>query len=186
MPFAVPSSPSRACLAGLAALAVLAGALSAGMAGPAQADPTKAAIFPIELLDPGVVGGRRARPDETRKLALVTDELKGALAKQGGLEPVDTAPQAAEIAKQGPFYKCEDCAAPIAKTLGAELAVTGYVEKGSNQIFNLYVRILDAASGKPVRAGQVVIRADTDDTWAHAMRWVVKNRLLAEPLPGRS
>ena len=66
MPFAVPSSPSRARLAGLAALAVLAGAVSAGMAGPAQADPTKAAIFPIELLDPGVVGGSRARPVETR------------------------------------------------------------------------------------------------------------------------
>jgi hypothetical protein len=32
----------------------------------------------------------------------------------------------------------------------------------------------------------VTIRADTDDTWAHAMRWVVKNRLLAEPLPGKS
>ena len=181
MPFAVPSPSVRALLAGLAALALL-----VAPDGPARADPRKAAVFPVELLDPGVVGGRRARPDETRKLALVTDELKGMLAKQGGLEPVDTAAQADEIAKQGPFYKCEDCAAPIARTLGADLAVTGYVEKGSNQIFNLYVRILDAATGKPVRAGQVVIRADTDDTWAHAMRWVVKNRLLAEPLPEKS
>ncbi len=152
---------------------------------PAAADPAKAAVFPVELLDPGVVGGRRPRPDETRKLALVTEELKAALARQGDIAAVDTAPQAAEIARQAPLYKCDGCAAPIARTLGADLAVTGYVEKGSNQIFNLYVVIADAATGKAVRAGQVVIRADTDDTWAHAMRWVVKNRLLSEPLPGK-
>ncbi|MBE7246707.1 MAG: DUF2380 domain-containing protein, partial [Actinomycetospora chiangmaiensis] len=74
----------------------------------------------------------------------------------------------------------------IGKSLGADLVVTGYVEKGSGQIFNLNVSIAEAETGKVVRGGQVTIRADTDDTWAHAMRWVVKNRLLAEPLPGKS
>lgn len=153
---------------------------------PARAEPAdKAAVFPVELLDPGVVGGRKARPDEQRRLAMVTDELRTALQAGAGLEPVDTAPQAAEVARQGPLFKCA-CAPALAKALGADLSVNGYVEKGSNQIFNLYVVIADAATGKLVRAGQVVIRADTDDTWAHAMRWVVKNRLLAEPLPNRS
>lgn len=169
-----------------ARIGMLALALLAAAEGPALADPAgKAAVFPVELLDPGVVGGRKARPDEQRRLALVTDELRKALQASAGLEPVDTGPQAAEIAKQGPLYKC-DCAPAIAKALGADLAVNGYVEKGSNQIFNLFVTISDAQTGKPVRAGQVVIRADTDDTWAHAMRWVVKNRLLVEPLPKRS
>lgn len=185
MPAAMPARARLVAgsLAGALALAAL----------PAAAEPAKdakdaarAAIFPVELLDPGVVGGRKPRPDETRKLALVTEELKTALAKQAGIAAVDTAPQAAEIARQAPLYRCEGCAGPIAKTLGADLAVTGYVERGSNQIFNLFVTIADAGSGKVVRAGQVVIRADTDDTWAHAMRWVVKNRLLAEPLPGKS
>lgn len=146
----------------------------------------KAAIFGMELNDPGVVGGRKARPEEARRLGLVTEELRKALAANGAVESVDVAPQAAEIAKQAPLYKCEGCAAVIAKSLGADLAVNGYVEKGSNQIFNLYVFVSDAGTGKVVRAGQVVIRADTDDTWAHAMRWVVKNRLLAEPLPNRT
>lgn len=152
--------------------------------GVAWAAPDKAAIFGIELNDPGVVGGRKARPDEVRRLGLVTDELRKALS--ASVEPVETAPQAAEIAKQAPLFKCDGCAASIAKALGADLAVTGYVDKGSNQIFNLNVAISDAATGKILRAGQAVIRADTDDTWAHAMRWIVKNRLLAEPLPNRS
>ena len=112
------------------------------------------------------------------------DELRKALGDS--VEPVDVAPQAAEIAKQAPLYKCDGCAAAIAKTLGADLAVSGYVEKGSNQIFNLTVTIAESATGKVIRGGRVVIRADTDDTWAHAMRWVVKNRLLTEPLPNRS
>ncbi|WP_019903827.1 DUF3280 domain-containing protein [Methylobacterium sp. 77] len=161
-------------------------ALVPALAGPAAAAPDKAAIFGIELNDPGVVGGRKARPDEVRRLALVTEELRKALVAGGAVEDVDVSPQAVEITKQAPLFKCEGCAATIAKTLGANLAVNGYVEKGSNQIFNLYVLISDTATGKVVRGGQVVIRADTDDTWAHAMRWVVKNRLLAEPLPNRS
>lgn len=162
--------------------------LLAGLALPAQAwaAPDKAAVFPIELLDPGVVGGRKARPEEIKKLALVTEELKKSLKERAGLDPVDTEPMAAEVAKQGPLYRCNGCASDIAKSLGADLAISGYVEKGSNQIFNLYVTIADTATGKVVRGGQVVIRADTDDTWAHAMRWIVKNRLLAEPLPGKS
>lgn len=166
---------------------LLAGLLLAPLlAAPARAAPEKAAIFDVELFDPGVVGGRKARPDEVRRLGLVTEELRKALTADGAVEPVDVAPQSAEIAKQAPLYKCDGCAAAIAKTLGADLAISGYVEKGSNQIFNLTVTIAEAATGKVIRGGRVVIRADTDDTWTHAMRWVVKNRLLTEPLPNRS
>ncbi|MGE8128424.1 DUF3280 domain-containing protein [Methylobacterium sp. NPDC080182] len=153
-----------------------------GAAGAAE----KAAVFPVELFDPGAAYGSRTRPVDARKLALVTDELRNALRDKAGLEIVDTAPKADVVAKEGPLYKCNGCAADIAKSLGADLVVTGYVEKGSGQIFNLSVAIAEADTGKVVRGGQVTIRADTDDTWAHAMRWVVKNRLLAEPLPGKS
>lgn len=155
-----------------------------GLAGPALASE-KAAVFPVELFDPGASYGSRTRPADVKKLALVTDELRAALNK-AGLDLVDTAPRATEVDRQGPLYKCDGCAAGIARSLGADLVVTGYVEKGSGQIFNLSVVIAEAATGKLVRGGQVTIRADTDDTWAHAMRWVVKNRLLAEPLPGKS
>lgn len=171
----------RLGLAGTLFAALLCGALP----GPATAGE-KAAIFPIELLDPGVIGGRQPRPDEARRLALATEQLREALAAKGGIESVDLAPQAEEIRKRSPLSKCEGCAATIAQALGAELAVLGYVEKGSNQIFNFNVAIADAGTGKVLRGGQVVIRADTDETWAHAVRSIVKNHLLAEPLPGRS
>jgi hypothetical protein len=162
---------------GAAALCCLAGSVQAA---------EKAAVFPIELHDPGAAYGSRTRPVDAKKLTLVTDELKTALKNQGNLDLVDTAPAAKEVEQQGPLYKCNGCATDIGKGLGADLVVTGYAERGANQIFNLNVTIAEAATGKLVRGGQVTIRADDDNTWAHAMRWLVKNRLLAEPLPGKS
>ncbi|ACL60163.1 DUF3280 domain-containing protein [Methylobacterium nodulans] len=172
--------PARLIL--LAAL-VLPGALRPGVA---LAAPEKAAVFGIELLDPGVVGGRPPRPEESRRLALATDELRKAVAAQGAVESVDLAPQAAEIRKEAPLYKCEGCAERIAREAGASLAIYGYVQRNTNQILNLSITISDAENGKVLRGGQVVIRGDTDETWLHSVRWLVKNRLFAEPLPNRS
>ncbi|WP_407519955.1 DUF3280 domain-containing protein [Methylobacterium oryzisoli] len=167
-------------------LPALAALLLLDAARPAAAAPETAALFGIELLEPGVVGGRPPRPDEARRLALATEELRKAVAAQGQVAFVDLAPKAAEIRKDAPLYKCEGCAERIAKEAGAALAVYGYVQRNTNQILNLSITISDTGSGKVLRGGQVVIRGDTDDTWLHGVRWLVKNRLFAEPLPSRS
>ncbi|MEG9529004.1 MAG: DUF3280 domain-containing protein, partial [Hyphomicrobiales bacterium] len=80
-------------------------ALGATLPGAALA-AEKAAVFPVELFDPGASYGARARPADTKKLTLVTDELRKALHDQAGLEMVDTAPKADTVAKEGPLYKC--------------------------------------------------------------------------------
>lgn len=166
----------------LAALALL-----TALGGPALAeDGRKAAIFPAEMNDPSLAYGRKPLPADQKRLGLVTDGLKAQLAEKAGIESVDLGPQAEEIRKESPLYKCNGCAVPIAKALGAELAVTAFADKGANQLFSLVVTISEAETGKVVRQGQAVIRANTDDDWSHAVRWIVKNRLLAEPLPGRS
>ena len=162
-------------------LAVLCGVLP----GAAHAGE-KAAVFAAELNDPSLAYGRKPAPAEQRRLGLVTDELRRSLADKAGLETVDLGPQTDEIGKQSPLYKCNGCVPDIAKALGADFAVTTFVEKGAGQIFNLTVTVAEAGTGRIVRNGLVVIRANTDDDWTHAIRWVVKNRLLAEPLPGRS
>ena len=166
----------------LAALVLLPALCGPGLAEGAR----KAAIFPAEMNDPSLAYGRKNLPADQKRLGLVTDGLKAQLADKAGIESVDLAPQAEEIRKESPLYKCNGCAVPIAKALGAELAVTAFADKGANQLFNLIVTISEAETGKVLRQGQAVIRANTDDDWAHAVRWIVKNRLLAEPLPGRS
>jgi len=169
----------RALLPALALLSTLSGTALAEDAA------RKAAIFPAEVNDPTLAYGRKPLPADQKRLDLVTDVLRRQLAEKGGLESVDLAPQAEEIRKESPLYKCNGCADDIAKGLGADLTVTGYAQRGANQIFNLNVTIAEAATGKIIRGGQVTIRADDDNTWAHGMRWLVKNRLLAEPLPAK-
>ncbi|MBB5763030.1 DUF3280 domain-containing protein [Methylorubrum rhodesianum] len=170
----------RALLPALVFLSAVSGTASA------QDNARKAAIFPAEVNDPTLAYGRKPLPADQKRLDLVTDVLRKQLAEKGGIESVDLGPQAEEIRKESPLYKCNGCTAPIAKALGADLAVTTFADKGANQLFSLVVTIAEAESGKVVRQGQVVIRANTDDDWSHAARWIVKNRLLAEPLPGRS
>ena len=152
----------------------------------AKPQPRRAAIFPAEMNDPTLAYGRKTPPADLKKLDLVTDNLRKGLVDQGGVESIDLASQTSEIEKQSPLYKCNGCTSDIAKALGADLAVTAVAEKGSTQLYNLSVTIADVASGKIVRTGKVVISANTEDDWAHAVRSIVKNRLLAEPLPSRS
>ncbi len=152
---------------------------------PAAAAPNSAAVFGIELAEPGTFGPRPLKPQDARRLALATDALRREVAGRG-LDPVDLGPQAAAIRRDAPFYKCEGCAEKIAQAAGAALVVYGYVQRSAPQVLNLTITVTEAESGKVLRGGQVVIQGDTDDTWLHGVRSLVKNRLFAEPLPNRS
>lgn len=167
--------------AGLIALILLIPALAS-----AETSGQTAAVFAAELDDPTLPYGRKPAPAALKRLDLATGELRRTLEQKGSIVSVDIAPQKGEIDKQGPLFKCNGCASDIAKTLGAELAITAVAERGSVQVYNLRVTIQDAQTGKVVRAGSVVISANTDDDWSHAARSIVKNQLLAKPLPDRS
>jgi len=151
--------------------------------GPAEARPYQAAVFDIELLDTSQEAGAGERDDQTRRLQLVSEELRRLLAASGQVALVDLAPKAAEIEKQSPLFKCNGCDEDLAKALGADLAVSGYVQKTSNLILSFVVTVKDAATGKLLRAGQVDIRGNNDEMWLRGIRYAVRNRILAEPLP---
>jgi hypothetical protein len=148
--------------------------------GPAFAG-TRTAVFHFELIDTsheGELSGPRA--DETRRLALVTEELRRLVASDGRYAPLDLAGMTADIERAAPLYKCNGCEADLAKTIGAELAMTGTVQKVSNLILNLNIYLREVETGKLVRAMSADIRGNTDETWLRGIRWLVKNRLLAE------
>jgi hypothetical protein len=144
----------------------------------------KAVVFPFELIDTSHEGEiRGARADETARLALITAELRSLLANNERYEPVDASSLAAEIASAAPLHKCNGCEADLAKKLGAELAIIGTVQKVSNLILNVNLYVRDVATGKPLRAMSVDIRGNTDDMWLRGVRWLVRNRLLADDAP---
>ena len=80
----------------------------------------KTAIFPFELIDDSQEGeANGVRADQTKRLQLITDELKKLVAENGRFEPVDLTPIMPQILEKQPLYKCNGCEDDLAKKVGA-------------------------------------------------------------------
>ncbi|MFC7473755.1 DUF3280 domain-containing protein [Dankookia sp. GCM10030260] len=147
-------------------------------AAPAFAAET-IAVFDAELLD---TSGQGEQADQQRRLAMLDAELRQALAASGRYVVVDVAPQRARLATGPALRDCAGCAADAARTLGAGLALVTVVQKVSNLILNITVSVLEAAPAATLRAAYSVdIRGNSDESWRHGIRWLLRNRLLAAP-----
>jgi hypothetical protein len=164
---------------------VLALALALASFPAAAAEPAKIAIFDLELVDTSLEKGATL-PDQDRRVALATAELRRLFTEAGRVALVDLAPQAETLRKREPLRNCNGCDEDIARALGADYEVLGFVQKTSNLILSFAVTVKDVRSGQVVRAGQVDIRGNNDEMWLRGVRWIVKNRLLTEPLPDKS
>lgn len=155
----------------------------ATLAAPARADEgaRKAAVFNFELIDTSLEGEMSGEQKaQTDRLVLISDYLREKLAESGKYIIVDTAPAAAAIEAAGYIYDCNGCDADIARSLGAEIVFTGTVQKVSNLILNVNIYTRDVATGERLTAMSVDIRGNTDKSWTRGVRYIVKNRLLAE------
>lgn len=155
----------------------------AGLARAAEV-PRKAAVFNFELIDTSLEGEMRGVQDaETARLALISDYLREYLAKSGKYTIIDIAPAAKDIQEAGYIHTCNGCDADIARSLGADMAITGTVQKVSNLILNVNIYTRDAATGDRTAAMSVDIRGNTDKSWLRGVSYIVRNRLTADPPP---
>src|SRR5215218_6445928 len=164
-------------------LVLLLAASCCGTSGAAE--PPKAAVFDLELVDMSQEGERGERADQTARIALASAELRRLLADSGQLQVVDLTSRAARIQDRSPLSKCNGCVEDLAREAGADLAVSGIVQKTSNLILSFVVEVREVNSGRRVRAGEVDMRGNTEETRLRGVRWIVKNRLSADTLPGR-
>lgn len=163
--------------------AALAGVFCLALAssGLAVAETPRLAVFDFELIDTSLEGemsGKRA--DEQQRLVLISDLLRQLLGDSGRYELVDVTPAAADIEKAGYIHGCNGCDAKIARALGADLAMTGTVQKVSNLILNINLYLRDADSGERLKAMSVDIRSNTDKSWSRGVSYLVRNRVLKE------
>jgi hypothetical protein len=146
---------------------------------PAHADPLKAAVFDFELLDTslqGEVDGPQV--DEQRRLKDVTEQLRKALAGAGKFVVLDIAPVHA-AAHGSNLQACGGCDVKYAQQLGADLAITGVVQKVSNLILNMNIYLRDAHTGRLIASMSADFRGNTDESWSRAASYLLRNRLLA-------
>jgi hypothetical protein len=149
------------------------------MAAPARADQPKVAVFDLELLDTSLEGEISGpRQDEHERLIRAADQLRRALAGSGRFQVLDIAP-VADAAHNSNLQACGGCDVKLAERLGADLAITGVVQKVSNLILNMNIYLRDAHSGKSVAVMSADMRGNTDESWTRTMDWLIRNRVLA-------
>lgn len=145
----------------------------------AHAEPPKLAVFDFELMDTslqGEVNGPRA--DEQTRLGRTADQVRKELAESGKFRLVDIAPVNA-AAHGSNLQACGGCDVTLADKLGADLALTGVVQKVSNLILNVNLYLRDVHSGKLLAVASVDMRGNTDESWSRATNYLVHERLLA-------
>ena len=151
----------------------------------AQAAPVPTAMFGLEVFDDTLQpepGGKSSA--QQMRLALVNAELARLFEASGQVSLVDLGPQAARIAELAPLFKCNGCETELARAAGARLEVVGVVRKISNLILTITLVVREVGDeARPVRAGEVQIRGNTDESWLRGVRYLVKNRIFAPGLP---
>lgn len=154
-------------------------ALMVMLAPPARAEQPKVAVFDFELLDTSLQGEMQGvRKDEQARLVHVTQQLRQALADSGKFQVLDIAP-VATAAHDSNLQACGGCDVKLAEKLGADIAVTGLVQKVSNLIINMNIYLHDVHTGKPIAAMSADMRGNTDESWTRTMEWLIRNRMLA-------
>ena len=161
------------------ALFVVALLLLTPWASAHAADAPRLAVFDFEMLDTSLEGQMHGeRKDEQERLTAVGDRLRKELGESGKFQIVDIAPVNA-AAHQSHLQACGGCDAKLAQQLGAELYITGVVQKVSNVILNINVYLRDAQSGHLVTAASADMRGNTEESWSRATRYLIRERLLA-------
>lgn len=145
---------------------------------PAHTDapPLKAAVFNFQFANLGQLPPTAA---DKARLPHLSDELRDLLAKSGRYQIVSTASVRKE-AQSNDLRSCGGCAEDYAKKLGAQLAITGQIQKVSNLILNINVYIKNLDAKTPEQAYSVDIRGDNDVSFDRGIKYLVKNNILKE------
>jgi len=149
--------------------------LTSGWLWPAFADQPKVAIFDFELVDTSLEGEKGPRTDEQARLAAAAEQIRKGLAESGRFVVLDIAAVRTQAAKAN-LQACGGCDVDLAKSLGADFAITGVVQKVSNLILGMHVFVHDVRTGQLTAA----MNADTDESWSRTVSYLLRNRLLAQ------
>jgi hypothetical protein len=149
------------------------------LSAPARADLPGIAVFDFELVDTSLEGEVNGpRTDERDRLMRVGDQLRKELAESGKFRLLDIAPVNA-AAHGSNLQACGGCDVKYSQQLGADLEITGVVQKVSNLILNINIYLRDVHTGRLITAMSADMRGNTDESWLRALAYLVRNRLLA-------
>jgi len=136
----------------------------------------RVAVFDFEMIN---TSPQPATPAEEARLKRLGETLRKRLAESGLVQVVDIGP-VEQAAQASNLQACGGCDADLAKKVGAQLSITGTVQKVSDLILNENIYLRDAESGKMLAVMSADMRGDTDETWSRTLTWLIRYRLFPD------
>ena len=153
---------------GVCALCILV-AGSGFAAAPARAEPPSIAVMNCALIDDNAAyNDADINRIQQARIEMISNVLRAQLDASQRYRVADNGGAADLIARLGAEQElstCENCARQVGRALGVEQVGICWVQKVSNLILNLNLRVEDVASGKAVFQRSVDIRGNTDLSW---------------------
>lgn len=154
-------------------------------AAPARAGPVAIAVLNCTLIDDNAVyNDADTNRLQQARIGMVSDVLRAQLGASQRYRIADNGRATDLIARLGAMQDlttCENCARQVGRELGVEQVGTCWVQKVSNLILNLNLRVEEVGSGKTVFQRSVDIRGNTDLSWRRGATALVG--LLVEQTP---
>ena len=148
---------------------------------PACADPVPVAVFDMSFINFSQEVDYGARNEaEHARIAMLSDHLRDRLNASPRFSLVDTEATADAQRMHGEVFTCNACEAKLARAAGADLSITGAVQKMSVLVQTVILRERDAATGEVLALYQTDIRGNTDIAWIRGLDFLIDHRLLAE------
>ena len=143
------------------------------------AEVPKVAFFGFQLINTSL---EPTTPAEDRRVELLDEIFAERLNTSGRFKIVPIPPELQKKIAAGPEISgCNGCERDYAKTIGAEWAAWGTVQKVSNLILNINVYMDDARTGELKFVKSVDIRGNTDESWRHGLDYLLRHYLFEEP-----
>jgi hypothetical protein len=154
-------------------LAAFAFGIKAGIAAP----PPSTAVFDVAFvnssLDP-------VSPAETERLHHMGEVLRQSLERSGQYHVISLAPVKDRIAAIRDVHDCNGCEIDLARQADGQLAVVTWVQKVSNLILNISIRVEDVATGRTLKAGSVDIRGNTNESWDRGLKYLLEEHVFGD------
>jgi hypothetical protein len=150
----------------------------------AMAAPRSIAVIDCTLIDDNAsYNDADTNRTQQARISLISDDLRTQLRERQLFRVADNAPASAMIthltAAQN-MNACNGCEREVGRKLGVERVGVCWVQKVSNLIININLRVEDVESGKTMFERSVDIRGNTDLSWRRGVKALV-DRLADDP-----
>ena len=139
----------------------------------------RVAFFGFQLINTSL---EPTTESELHRIDMLDELFRERLDNSGRFKIIPIPPDTQQHIAAGPEISgCNGCERDYAKSIGANWAAWGSVQKVSNLILNINVYMEDAASGRLEFVKSVDIRGNTDESWRHGLDYMLRHYLFEEP-----